>query len=113
MLLVVWYAAVHGPSECEGAWRYDVAVGGLLGAFATSFTLEVAVSITSGRVSGGLNAAGVRQWIGSSAGCPRPPAACWRWQWRCHVRPGGRGGRQRKELAPQAVHFTLLPFLLK
>lgn len=41
VLLVIWFASVHGPRECSGAWRYDVAVGGLLGAFALSCGLEV------------------------------------------------------------------------
>ena len=40
ILLVVWFASVHGPRECEGAWRYDVAVGGLLAAFVFSAALE-------------------------------------------------------------------------
>lgn len=43
VLLVVWFAAIHGPSHCRGAWKYDVAVGGLLGAFALSFVMEACV----------------------------------------------------------------------
>ena len=43
ILLVVWFASVHGPRECEGAWRYDVAVGGLLAAFVVSAGLEAAM----------------------------------------------------------------------
>jgi hypothetical protein len=43
ILLVVWFASVHGPRECEGAWRYDVALGGLLAAFVVSAGLEAAM----------------------------------------------------------------------
>lgn len=43
ILLIVWFIEVHGPAECSGAWRYDVAVGGLLGAFVLSCGLEAAL----------------------------------------------------------------------
>ncbi|PSC75585.1 eukaryotic translation initiation factor 5A-2 [Micractinium conductrix] len=39
-LLVIWYISLHGPRECSGALEYDVAVGGLLGAFLLSAGLE-------------------------------------------------------------------------
>lgn len=41
ILLIIWFVSVHGPAECEGAWRYDVGVGGLLAAFVLSLGLEI------------------------------------------------------------------------
>ncbi|KAI7839370.1 hypothetical protein COHA_006895 [Chlorella ohadii] len=41
ILLIIWFVSVHGPAECEGAWRYDVGVGGLLAAFVLSLGLEM------------------------------------------------------------------------
>lgn len=43
ILLIIWFVSVHGPAECEGAWRYDVGVGGLLAAFVLSLGLELAM----------------------------------------------------------------------
>lgn len=47
VLLIVWLGTVHGPADCEGAWRYDLAVGGLLGAFVASCGLEAGVTAVS------------------------------------------------------------------
>lgn len=43
-LLTGWLISIHGPRECVGAWRYDVAAGGLLGFFTLSLGLEAGMT---------------------------------------------------------------------
>ncbi len=57
ILLIIWFVSVHGPAECEGAWRYDVGVGGLLAAFVLSLGLEMGM-VSERHVAGPLKRMG-------------------------------------------------------
>ena len=50
-LLAGWLASLNAPWECEGAWRYSVGVGGLLGAFTLCLCLEAALVVVGLRGS--------------------------------------------------------------